>query len=230
MRARTSKTTTAMIIEAQLQRLMIWLSPSFPVGSFGYSHGLETAIRDGRVGNAESLLAWVTALVEHGAGWSDAVLLRSAWEAAHLDDADGLAEIATLAEAMAPTRERRRETLDQGQAFLIAASAWGPSPFKGAIAYPVAVGATAAGAGIASEWAITAWVQAFTANLVNAAVRAVPLGQSAGVATLAKLEAINLSVCARAMASSLEDLGSAAFLSDIASMRHETLDGRIFIS
>ena len=213
-----------MTSNAHLLRLMTWLSPAFPVGAFGYSHGLETAIREGAVHDADTLCAWIAGLIEHGSGWTDAVLFRAAWSA----DAAGLAEIADLAEALAPSLERRRETLGQGEAFLIAARAWGPTALTGAVAYPVAVAASAAG--IPVEAALTAWLHAFAANLVSVAVRAVPLGQTDGVAAIAGLEPIVLSTTARAAVSTLDDLGSSALLSDIAAMRHETLDVRLFIS
>ena len=217
-----------MTTEAQLLRLLTWLSPAFPVGAFGYSHGLEAAIREGAVRDAEDLSAWIAGLIEHGGGWTDAVLLKAAYEAA--DDSLTLAEIVELAEALAPSLERRRESLGQGEAFLIAARAWGPQPHADAVPYCTAVGAVCGVAGIAVENALAAWLHAFAANLVSVAVRAIPIGQTAGVAVIAELEAVILSTAARAAKSSLDDLGAAAILSDIAAMRHETLGVRLFIS
>jgi urease accessory protein len=203
------------------------------VGAFGYSHGLEQAIRDGAVTSAAQLCAWIAALVEHGSGWTDAVLLKAAWTAAG-DDA-ALAEVAELADALAVSAERRRETLAQGAAFLTAARPWlTPFPLvregNGLLAYPVAVGAVAGRLGVPIEATLTAWLHAFAANLVSVAVRAVPLGQTAGVAVIASLEPALLAAAARAATSTLDDLGSAALLSDIAAMRHETLQPRLFIS
>lgn len=209
-------------------RLMSWLSPAFPVGAFGFSHGLETVIRDGRVRDAASLEAWIGGLLEHGGAWTDAVLFAAAWAAA--DDAPALAAVAELAEALAPSYERRRESLGQGEAFLAAVAAWGPPPLAGPVPYCVAVGATAARRLIPLEAALAAWLHAFAANLVSVAVRAVPLGQTQGVSVIAALEPAILATAARAAASTLDDLGSAAILSDIAAMRHETLDGRLFVS
>ncbi len=219
-----------MTTEAHLLRLLTWLSPAFPVGSFSYSHGLETVIRDGAVSTADALCVWIAGLIEHGSGWTDAVLFRAAWDAATTHDVPGLADIVELAGALAPSLERRRETLGQGEAFLTAARAWGRPVLHGAVAYPVAVGAVTAGANIPLETALTAWLHAFTANLVSVAVRAVPLGQTDGVAVLAELEPVILATAARAAASTLDDLGSSALCSDIAAMRHETLDVRLFIS
>lgn len=216
-----------MTTEAHLLRLLTWLSPAFPVGAFSYSHGLETVIRDGTVSSADTLSAWIAGLIEHGGGWTDSVLFKAAWTA---PDMVALAEVAELAGALTPCLERRRETLSQGEAFLIAAQAWGPSPLSGPIAYPVAVAAVTSAANIALDAALTAWLHAFAANLVSVAVRAVPLGQTAGVAVMVDLEPVILATATRAAASTLDDLGSAALLSDIAAMRHETLGVRLFIS
>ena len=218
----------AMTSDAQLLRLLTWLSPAFPVGAFGYSHGLEAAIREGAVTDAAALWAWIAGLLEHGSGWTDAVLFKAAHGVA--GDKAALAEIVELAEALAPSLERRRESLGQGAAFLIAARAWGPQPLDGAVAYSVAVGAVCGAAQVALEVALAAWLHAFAANLVSVAVRAIPLGQTNGVAVIAELEPVILATAARAAQSSLDDLGSAAILSDITAMRHETLGLRLFIS
>jgi len=216
-----------MPTEARLLRLLTWLSPAFPTGAFGFSHGLETAIRDGAVTDVRTLTGWIGALLEHGSAWSDAVLVKAAWVAVTHEDHVALDEVAELAEALAPTLERRRETMSQGEAFLTAVAAWNPPPILRA-PYPVALGAAAGAAGVPLEPALTAWLHAFSANLVSVAVRAVPLGQSDALQVLAALEPVILRTANRAAASTLDDLGSASIASDIASMRHETLDGRLF--
>jgi len=218
-----------MPTDARLLRLLTWLSPAFPVGAFGYSHGLETAIREGAVTDACALTGWIAALLEHGSGWSDAVLARAAWTAVTAEDHAALDEIAELGEAMAPSLERRRETMAQGEAFLTAVAAWHPPPIIRA-PYCVALGAAAGAAGIPLQPALIAWLHAFAANLTSVAVRAIPLGQSDAVAVIASLEAVILRTAARATASTLDYLGSGAILSDIAAMRYETLEGRLFIS
>lgn len=216
-----------MPTEARLLRLLTWLSPAFPVGSFGYSHGLETAIREGAVTDARTLTGWIAGLLEHGSGWTDAVLAKAAWTAVTAEDYAALDEIVELAEALAPSLERRRETLAQGEAFLTAVAAWNPPPIIRA-PYPVALGAAAGSAFLPLGPALTAWLHAFAANLVSVAVRAVPLGQSDALQVIAALEPVILKVASRAAESTLDDLGSATLNSDIAAMRHETLDGRLF--
>ena len=249
--------------EAAQLRLLTWFSPAFPVGAFGYSHGLETAIREGRVVDGEALAAWITGLIEHGSGWSDAVLFKLAWGAA---DPVELADLAEFAEALAPSRERWRETMALGAAFSTAVTPWGrrapstpsgsPSPNGGgegscgldsppplgegdreavegaglSAPYPIAAGAACAAANIPLAAALTAWLHGFAANLVSVAVRAVPIGQSEAVRVLAALEPALLASAERTAAAGSDELGACAFLSDIAAMRHETLQPRLFIS
>lgn len=203
-------------------RLLTWLSPAFPVGAFGYSHGLETAIRDGRITDAGTLADWLSALITHGSGWADAVLLA----AAHRGE-----DAAELAAALAPSLERQLETLDQGEAFLIAvAKAWPHPDLPRSAPYPVAVGTAARLHGLPLEDTLTAWLHAFAANLVGVAVRAVPIGQSEGVTAIAALEPVIAAAAARAAVSTLDDLGACALISDITAMRHETLQPRLFLS
>jgi urease accessory protein len=210
--------------------LLSWLSPTFPVGAFAYSHGLERAIHDDIVKDRSNLIDWLTGLLERGSAWNDAVLLAEAWRTAGPDGGEAVAE---LAEAMAGSRERHMETTLQGKAFTEAVEAWGPSlrnkgPAEGAIPYPVAIGLAAARGGIDLSSALAAYLHAFASNLIQAAVRLVPLGQSDGIATLAALEPVIISVSARAAVSSLDELGSCTILSDILSMKHETQYSRVF--
>jgi len=224
--------TTTMTDVLALARLMTWLSPAFPVGAFAYSHGLERAIHDGLIRDRASLTDWLETLLDCGSAWNDAVLLGQAWR----ETAAGasLEAVAELAEAMAGTRERHLETTLQGGAFADAIAAWrgeaSSESGEGRIAYPVAVGAAASRHGVALEPALTAYLHAFAANLVQACVRLVPLGQRDGVATLAALEPLVLRTARRAAGATLDDLGSCTILADIASMNHEIQYSRVFRS
>ena len=218
--------------DAELFRLLSWLSPSFPIGAFAYSHGLERAIHDGAIKDRTSLLGWLSALIACGSGWNDAVLLAEAWRTAGIDGGTAVTE---LAEAMAGSRERHMETTLQGGAFMETVVAWGPIFPNGAknadsIPYPVAIGLAAARHGVGLHPALTAYLHAFASNLVQATVRLVPLGQRDGVATLAALEPVIMSVAKQAATSTLDDLGSCTIMSEIASMKHETQYSRVFRS
>ncbi|CDX38615.1 Urease accessory protein UreF [Mesorhizobium plurifarium] len=227
-------TITTMIDQPSsiaLLRLMAWLSPAFPVGGFSYSHGLERAAQDGLIADREDLAGWLGTLIEMGSGWNDAVLFAESWRRAR--DGGDLAEIAALAEALAGSRERHLETMLQGAAFLQAASAW-PSPVLRRLPadcpYCVAVGAVAGSGGIDLAQALAAFLQAFFSNLVQAAIRLGVVGQVDAIALLAGFEPLALATASRATASSLDDLGGAAFMSDIAAMNHETQYSRLFRS
>jgi urease accessory protein len=120
--------------------------------------------------------------------------------------------------------------LDQGTAFVAAATPWHPPELPERIAYPVAVGALAGRHGIAEDATAAAYLQAFTANLISAAVRLVPLGQSAGLRVLAALGSTILQVAEASRAATLDDLGGCVFRSDLAAMLHETQYTRLFRS
>jgi urease accessory protein len=216
---------------------MIWLSPGYPVGGFSYSHGLEWTVEAGKVRDAATLGDWIEDILQHGAGRSDAILLAETWRAVAGGDERRLAETVELAAALVPSAERRLETLAQGAAFLSATRTVWPSPTldriaarAGEIAYPVAVGASAAAHGLPLVPTAHAFVQAFAANLVSAGVRLVPLGQTDGLRVLARLEPGLGRLVARALGASVADIGGAAVQADIASMRHETQYTRLFRS
>jgi urease accessory protein len=215
---------------AALQRLLTWLSPAFPVGTFAWSGGLETAIAGRRVSDAASLRDWLGGALAHGGPRTDAILL------AHAHRAEGkaaLAELADLNLALAPAAERRAEILATGAAFILAARAWPSDVFAqlpDPCPYPVAVGAVAAASAIPLGDTVLGFLTAAVHAQVSVAVRLVPLGQTAGLEVVATLEPAVVALAAFASTATLADLGTIAYAADIAQMRHETLEPRIFRS
>ena len=217
--------------------LLLWLSPAFPVGSFAYSHGLEWAVEAGDIGDAATLQAWLADLLNFGAPRSDAILFACAFRAVQSGDWAALDEINELAVALAGSAERRLETCAQGAAFVSALrAAWpcaalahlpeGSDP----LAYPVAVGAAAAGHALDLGLSLQAFVLSLIANLVSAAVRLGAIGQTDGQKTLAGILLDVRRLAEAARVAGLDDLGSCAFRSDIAAMRHEMQYSRLFRS
>ncbi len=221
-----------------LYRLMAWLSPSYPVGAFSYSSGIEWAVESGDIRNAESLRRWLAVVIGEGGGFCDAVFFAHAHRSLLDDDPAALRAVAELAAAFAPSKERHLETTAQGSAFIAATRAAWPcaaldvldQAWTGPIAYPIAVGVTAGGHGIALEPALRAYLQALAANSISAGVRLIPLGQSDGQRVLAGLEPVVERTAQRALTASLDDIGSAALRTDLASLRHETQYTRLFRS
>ena len=223
---------------AALYRLMTWLSPSFPVGAFSYSSGIEWAVEAGDITDAASLRDWLAAMLGDGSGFCDAVFLAQAHRAASAQDDVALREIAELAAAFVPSRERQLETSTQGRAFIeIARSAWACDGLDGMVAacggpvvYPIAVGLVSAAHAIPVAPTMHAFLHAVVSNWISAGARLVPLGQTDSQRILASLEADVASTAKRALEASLDDLGSATFRADLASLRHETQYTRLFRS
>jgi urease accessory protein len=214
-----------------LLRLMAWLSPAFPVGSFAYSGGLERAVNDGLVHDAASLSDWLGAMMDHGAVWNDVVLLAESNRVQ--GNASALSEVAELAEALAGSRERHQETMLLGDAFLSAAGAWPDEVFirlPKHVAYPVAVGAVSGAHGIGAEKAVAAFLHAYVSQAVSAGIRLGVAGQKDGVAIMAARERDIALLARRATGSTLDELGSATVQADIVSLRHETQSTRLFRS
>jgi urease accessory protein len=223
---------------AALYRLMAWLSPSYPVGAFCYSSGIEWAVEAGDIKDVDTLRDWLAVMIGQGGGFCDAVFLAHAHRAIAENDDKALRAVAELAAAFAPSKERHLESTAQGNAFVAATRAAWPcdaldklaAVWDGAIAYPIAVGVTAAGHGIALKPALNAYLQAIATNLVSAGVRLIPLGQSDGQRVLAALEKVVAATAARALATKLDEVGGAALRADLVSMHHETQYTRLFRS
>ncbi|MEE2952023.1 MAG: urease accessory protein UreF [Pseudomonadota bacterium] len=217
----------------RLTALMTLFSPSFPIGGFAWSHGLESAIREGRVEDAATTRDWIAFLLAHGSGWTDAVLFAEAWRASSSNDTSRLREANALALALPGAAERRLESEHLGEAFCRASLPWRgdmPAMRDRAIAYAIAAGWLAAKLDSQLQASLAAFLNGFVSNLVQAASRLVPLGQSEAVQILHDLSEKIVASAGEASGASLDDLGSAALVSDIAAMRHETLQPRLFRS
>jgi len=206
-----------------LLKLATWLSPAFPVGAFSYSHGLEWAIQAGDVTDEATARAWIQSCLRHGAARTDAILLVQTMRDGDIEELDALAR------ALAPSRERTLETEAQGGAFSsTVAEAWignaTPRP------YPVAVGFAARTHDCPERETVSLYLHAFVSNLVSAAIRLVPIGQTEGQRIIAALHSAISDVTEEALTASLDDIGGCAIRSDIASMRHESQSVRLFRS
>jgi urease accessory protein len=224
-----------------LLRLQNWLSPTFPIGSYSYSHGLEWAVEAEHVHDRESLVDWLDADLRYGSGRNEAIFFIEAWRCAIADNRAKLLEIAELAAAFRGTSEFALETTQQGTAGLSTLCQVWPDRLldwlSGALseskvqpAAAVVLSVRSAGQGIPAATALAAFLQSYIANLVIAGVRLIPLGQVGGQLAIAALEDAILATSAQAEKSTIDDLGSAAFMVDLASMAHETQYTRLFRS
>lgn len=206
-----------------LMMLAQWVSPAFPLGGFAFSHGLDHAVAVGDVRDASSFDRWLRAVLCHGAGRSDAILLSLAHRGG---DAEHLA---ALAQAMAPSRERWLETLTQGRAFARTTNAILGTDLA-PCALPVAVGVQARRLSLPTATVAAFHVQAFAGNLTSIATRIVPLGQTVAQGVLAGLADIIAAIAFEAATATEDDLASGAPGADLAAMLHETQEVRLFQS
>lgn len=232
MEARAINTTmTETITPEHLIRLQAWMSPSFPTGSFAYSHGLERAVDDGLVMDQETFHHWLRTLLTEGSVKNDAILLAESWRCAQ--SGKSVKALNDLAVAMAVSGERLLEATAQGDAFLEAAHTWLPNTFQPlgeTVALPVAVGAVCGATDIPLKAGLTAFLHAFANNQCQAAIRLSVLGQTGLAIILADIEPMILKEAERACHKTLDDLGSFTIAADIVAMRHETQHTRLFRS
>jgi urease accessory protein len=225
----------------ELLRLQSWVSPAFPIGSYSYSHGLEWAVEAGYIHDRTSLVDWLSADLCYGSGRNEAIFFSEAWRCALEDDRARIFEIAELAAALRGTSEFELESSQQGSACLATlGQAWRDRVLDWLSetlcerhvhpALAVVLGVRSAREGIPAELALPAFLHSHIANLVTAGVRLIPLGQTDGQLAIAVLEEALLTASSHAQEARIDDLGSAAFMVDLASMAHETQYTRLFRS
>ena len=241
MLTRTSITMAATAMaERALYDLLSWLSPAYPIGAFAYSSGLEWAVEAGHAHDRASAAQWIADVLTHGAIFTDLVIFVHAHRAAARADTARLAEVAELGAASLTSFERHLEGTAQGAAFRriaretagVGAVAMLDAVGDDDLGYPVAVACLTAGAGVALAPALTAYLHAVVANLVSAAQRLIPLGQTDGQRIQRDLRDAIFATVAQGEALAdddpFEQMGSAGLYADYAGIAHQTQYTRLF--
>lgn len=223
-----------------LLRLLQLASPALPVGAYTYSQGLEWAVDSGAVKGEADALGWIGDLLEWSLARFEAPLLARQLEAWAAGDDAELARLNDDFLASRETAELRAETLQMGWSLaklLAELDAFAALPgWRARLlaietpAFPTAWSAAAAAWQLAPQPALAAYLWAWTENQVMAALKAVPLGQSAGQRLLATLgERIPRLA---ALAASLPEARWSNYTPGLAlaSSRHETQYTRLFRS
>jgi urease accessory protein len=224
-----------------LLRQQSWFSPAFPIGSYSYSHGIEWAVEARHIHDRESLVDWLEADLCYGSGRNEAIFFSEASRCTIDNDCEKLFAVAELAAAFRGTSEFALESSQQAAACLGTLRQVWPDRVLDwlsellrerhvAPALAVILGVRSASQGIAASLALPAFLQSYIANLVTAGVRLIPLGQTDGQLAIAELEEAVLAGSVQARKAGINDLGSAAFMVDLASMSHETQYTRLFRS
>jgi urease accessory protein len=218
--------------------LQTWFSPAFPIGSFAYSQGLESAADAGLIKDEGTLRDWLEDLLRLGSISNDLIVAACAWKAAAAEAWPEMNEVAEFAAALQPSAERRFEAITQGASFLDAiGAAWPCGGLTAAldrcrkdtpIPYAAAAGLAAAAHGLRLEPALQAFALAFVSNQSSAAIRLGLIGQTAAQRIIAALLPAVGQAAIRASAATLDDIGSACFSADLLTMEHEIQYTRLF--
>ena len=207
-------------VQQDMMTLQTWFSPTFPTGAFSYSHGMESAIQNNLVNDAGSLKSWIDSLLSYGSGRNDGLFLKAAYE--------GFAEANALCLALCGSKERLRETMELGQAFSRVVRASYDVKLPDRAAYPVAVGMTAKQIDLDLALTLQSYLLAFVSNLISVGVRTIPIGQQAGQDCLIGLYPVIGNMTKKIKSESLNEIGSATFVSDLMALKHENSVPRIY--
>ena len=206
-------------LKESLQILQTWFSPLFPVGSFSYSHGLEAMINDNLIKSKEDILEYLKCILKYGSGKNDIILIKYAYQGEEIND---------LALSLCPTKERKIEAIEMGNAFRkVLEDSWNYK-IQENTAYPVSVGKAAKYFKIPLNLTIISYLQSFASNLINVCIKHIPIGQKVGQDCIIQTYDLIREIEIESKNLELEDLGGVCFNSDIYSIKHENLRTRIY--
>ena len=201
------------------QVLFSWFSPNFPIGSFNFSHGLEAAVEMKFIHDSFTLENWISNLITDGSGKTDVILLSNAYRGKNINE---------LALALCPSKERWIESIKLGKSFSKNIRNNWSYNIEDDLAFPVALGKAGSFFSIPLDQLLIIFLQSFASNLITFGMKHIPLGQSAGQKILINLIPVIQAQSMKYKNYDIKDIGSSAFISDLASMYHENLKNRIY--
>ena len=201
------------------QVLFSWFSPNFPIGSFNFSHGLEAAVEMKFIHDSFTLEKWISNLITDGSGKTDVILLSNAYRGKNINE---------LALALCPSKERWIESIKLGKSFSKNIRDNWSYNIEDDLAFPVALGKAGSFFSIPLDQLLIIFLQSFASNLITFGMKHIPLGQSAGQKILINLIPVIQAQSMKYKNYDIKDIGSSAFISDLASMYHENLKNRIY--
>lgn len=219
-----------------LLRLLHLSSPALPIGAFHFSQGLEYAVHAGWVSDEGTALDWIEGLAANALGTLDLPILARLYRCLARRDFDGFERWNALLIALRESEELRAEDRHLGAALMkilgdlqVCEAVPVPSPGR-ALGHAAAFSLACQHWGIPEAHALQAYAWVWAEGQATAAVKLVPLGQSAGQrvlhALIPKLEAL----CRRAASMPDDAIGTSAVMQSVASARHERQYTRLFRS
>ncbi|WP_318616658.1 urease accessory protein UreF [Sporosarcina sp. YIM B06819] len=214
---------------------------AFPIGSFTQTYGMETYIQEDIIRTKEDLVAYCTSFLFHNLVRGDAILIQEAYAAALNQDMERLLYLEQLCGAMKLAKESREASVKLGRQFIKTASPLVEDEFlvgwKARIDskeiqghYAILYGIYSATTGISAHHAVMTYLFASLNGLVQNAVRAVPFGQTTGVQAMYELIGPITEAAELVLTLTENDISNNALGIELASMKHEYLFSRLFIS
>jgi urease accessory protein len=235
---------TAITDDALLQ--LVWLaSPALPVGGFSYSEGLEAAVERGLVSNEASAAGWIADQLHLALARADLAVMAQAIEAWRAGDAKRIAQLNDWVLQTRETAEMRQQTEQMGRSLVewlrtvrpgavegLAArwTATGSARTDVALTYPLACALAIARTQAPARQALLALAFGWAENMMQAAIKSVPLGQGAGQRILARLAAEIPAAVDSALALRDDERQVFCPMLAILSAQHETQYSRLFRS
>ena len=198
-----------------------WLSPSYPIGAYNFSQGLEYAVKASLVYNEETLTDWLSENLETGYFWNDAIFVKLSF---FIETDDQLEKLVELINAFSTSKARLDEQILQGKAFSKV------TPNSKDAPYPISLGISAKNYDMNIEEVIPLYLQSCLSNIISVAQRLLPIGQTEAVKILRDLFPKIEEVSKLVLRSSETDILSSCYLTDSCSIFQETIDGKIFKS
>jgi urease accessory protein len=217
-----------------LLRLFHLVSPALPVGAYAYSQGLEYAVHAGWVHDEATTLDWLQGLSHSALGTLDLPILLRLHRAWSTDDAAAVRHWSAQLIAARETSELRAEELHLGRALarvlvelqIREAAEWQ----QGAPAFATLFSLAAVRWQIDTGDTLAGYLWAWSENQVLAAVKLVPLGQSAGQRLLHRLTTAMPAIVERAQTLADDAIGVGTVSQALASALHESQYSRLFRS
>lgn len=221
--------------------LMHVLDSAFPIGSYTHSFGMETYIQRNEIMTKEDLSSFCEMYLLENLLYSDAIFVKEAFLAIEHFEWERLHRLDEICNASKGAIESRDASKMIGKQFLKAIlpvsannslQKWSEKLNKGEIHghFPISYGIYIQGLGFSLELALLTYLYSSTISLVHNAVRAIPLGQKAGIEVIHLLFPVIEKTANLAQQKSLEDLSNHAIGIEIASIQHHFLHSRLFIS
>ncbi|GAB4459909.1 MAG: urease accessory protein UreF [Elainellaceae cyanobacterium] len=224
----------------RLLRLLQLASPALPVGAYSYSEGLETLVTLGQLPDADGLRQWIEQELAVGAMRLEAAVMVRVYEAAIAPDLPALHHWNQWLSALREAEELRLQSWQMGRSLYRLLLDLDPSiapllkacgePSDFAVNFAVVYAIAAAHWQIDLRAALLSYLHSWVSNLVNAGVKLIPLGQTAGQRLLLGLAPAIAQAADEAIALPADEFGACGWGQAIACMAHETLYTRLFRS